>query len=182
MTVGELSGDAGGDLAADGDLASQTPPTTAVLSPSPPWTPLTVQVLSPESFTGSRFWALQADDAEDTDLDEGEEEEGGDDGSPAGGADRSATYLCRTPVPVRDADLIEASSELNRRQMKRLRRRDEQRIAARSAFFFSAREGMNSSPPMLLGIRKKSAVAMNPILEPSVFVDESMDGWTVVRR
>ncbi|KAM0887204.1 hypothetical protein ACQ4PT_029203 [Festuca glaucescens] len=164
MTVGGLSGDVGGDHAAGVDLATQALPKT------------------PEKFTGSRFWVLQADDEEDTDLEDGEEEEGGDDGSPAGGGDRSATYLCRTPVPVRDADLVEASSELNRRQMKRLRRRDEQRMAARSALFFSTREGMNTPPSVPLGIQTKSAVAKNPVLEPSVFVDESMDGWTVVRR
>ncbi|KAM0898292.1 hypothetical protein ACQ4PT_022009 [Festuca glaucescens] len=164
MTVGGLSGDVGGDHAAGVDLVTQALPKT------------------PEKFTGSRFWVLQADDEEDTDLEDGEEEEGGDDGSPAGGGDRSATYLCHTPVPVRDADLVEASSELNRRQMKRLRRRDEQRMAARSALFFSTREGMNTPPSMPLGIQTKSAVAKNPVLEPSVFVDESMDGWTVVRR
>jgi hypothetical protein len=67
-------------------------------------------------------------------------------------------------------------------RLDRLRRRNEQRLATRSAFFFSDRVGMNTSPSLPLGSLKKSAVAMNPILEPSVFVDESMHGWTVVRR
>jgi hypothetical protein len=124
MTVEDLSGDVGGDHAAGGDLASLTPPKTPVPSPTPSWKPWAAQVSSPE-FTGSRFWALQAVDAEDSDLEDGVEEEGGDEDSAAGGEDRSAIYLCHTPAPVRDADLVETSSELSRRQAKRLRRRDE---------------------------------------------------------
>jgi hypothetical protein len=183
MTVGGcLSGDGGGDLA-------NQPPTAARLtvdvgySPEQTRTPSTGKICSPEKFTGSRFWVLEADDEEVSDRDDEDVDEREEDGSPAGGGDRSATYLCRTPSPVRDADLLEDSSDLNRRRLKRLRRRDEQRMAARSALFFSINEGMNSSSPLMpLGIRTKAHVVKRPVIEPSVFLDESLEGWTVVRR
>ncbi|KAK1681753.1 hypothetical protein QYE76_042601 [Lolium multiflorum] len=164
MTVGGcLSGDGGGDLA-------NQPPTAARLTADVGYsleqtrTPSTGTICSPEKFTGSRFWVLEAEDEEVSDRDDEDVHEREEDGSPAGGGDRSATYLCRTPSPVRDADLLEDSSDLNRRRLKRLRRRDEQRMAARSALFFSINEGLawkRSEAAAPLVRRRCSDVVMN---------------------
>jgi hypothetical protein len=61
---------------------------------------------------------LQSTDDEDG----GEEDKEGDGVSDAG--DVSVRYLCLTPSPVRDVDLVEGSAELTRRHLKRIRRRD----------------------------------------------------------
>jgi hypothetical protein len=113
MTVISASGDTGGDL------ASPTPAHGSTASEG---------VCSPEWLSGSRFWALQASDGED-------EEEGLLGGCVSAEDNR---YLCRTPLPVSDADLIEDSAELSRRQIKRIKRRDDQRRAARAAWAFMA--------------------------------------------
>jgi hypothetical protein len=165
MTVGGLPGDSGGDL------ATQTPATAP---------PVGEVVSSPERFIGSRFWVLQTDEEEDDGTEDGEEDVGGMSG---GGGDRSSIYLCHTPSPERNTDLVEGSSKLNRCHLKRIRRRDGQRSAGRAALFFSSHEGMISSPPLPLGNQRKQPAPKNlPVLEPTVFADENMDGWTVVRR
>jgi hypothetical protein len=99
---------------------------------------------------------LQSDDDEDDGGQEGEEDGDGDGVSSAGVRDRSVSYLCHTPSPVSDADLVEGSSELTRRHLKRIKRRDGQRMAAKAALHFSTYEGMISSPSMSLGKQIKS--------------------------
>jgi hypothetical protein len=103
-----------------GDLATQMPATEAPEG-EPPATeaPEGESVCSSERLIGSRFRALQSDDDEDDGLEEEEEDVSGDGGSSVRGGDRLASYLCRTPTPSRDADLVEVSSELNQRQLKR---------------------------------------------------------------
>jgi hypothetical protein len=70
MTVGCSSGDA-----VSRDLATQTPvaaPTAGEVA------------CSPERFSGSRFWVLQADDEEDGGLEDEREDGDGDGGTSAG--------------------------------------------------------------------------------------------------
>ncbi|KAM0842689.1 hypothetical protein ACQ4PT_058202 [Festuca glaucescens] len=172
MTVEALSGDRGGDLAA------QTPVRVSTASEV-----REELACSSERFSGSRFWLLQSEDVEENEED-ADEEVGQQDGvSSAGIGDKSVKYLCRTPSPVSDADLVEGSSELSRRQRKRIVRRDGHRMAAAASLFFSIPEGMNSSPPLPLGkqLRSSGGKAM-PVLQPSVFFDDTTEGWTVVRR
>jgi hypothetical protein len=71
-----------------------------------------------------------------TSDDEDEDEEHAD--NTASGSSSSFKYLCRTPLPVSDADLDEDTAELTRRHIKRLKRRDGQRLAARAAMTFVA--------------------------------------------
>jgi hypothetical protein len=54
-----------------------------------------------------------------TSDDEDEGEEQADSSSAAGGSSASVKYLCRTPLPVSDADLDEDTAELTRRHIKR---------------------------------------------------------------
>jgi hypothetical protein len=134
MTVRRKAGDTGGDLATQtpatvaperGPPASMAPegesPATEVPEGESPATeaPDGVSVCSSERLIGSRFWALQSDDEEDDGIEDEEEDVSGDGGSSVRGGDRLASYLCRTPTPSRDADLVEVSSELNQRQLKR---------------------------------------------------------------
>jgi hypothetical protein len=164
MTVGTPSGDT------DGDLATQTAARVSTAREG---------VCSPEWFSGSRFWMLQPADDEDDGEDDGE----GDGFSAVGDSARSVRYLCRTPSPVSDADLVEGSADLTRRHLKRIKRRDGQQMAARAAMLFSTMEGMISSPSMPLGKNPGSTVCKPmPVLEPSVFFDDNTEGWTVVRR
>nr|XP_051229335.1 uncharacterized protein LOC127347151 [Lolium perenne] len=188
-TVRRQAGDTGGDL------ATQTPATVALTSEAPDREPQVtvlpevgssasealggVSSCSSERPIGSRFWALQSDDEEDG----GSGDEEVDEVSSVRGGDRLASFFCRTPTPSRDADLAEGSSELNRQQLKRLRRRDGQRLAARVALFFSSGEGTGSLSSSLLDKKSKPVCHMNlPVLEPSIFVDKTMEGWTLVRR
>jgi hypothetical protein len=56
-------------------------------------------------------------------------------------------------------------------------------MAARAALFFSTYEGMISSPSMPLGKQMKSHVRKAlPVLQPTVFPGDNMEGWTIVRR
>ncbi|KAM0849117.1 hypothetical protein ACQ4PT_053932 [Festuca glaucescens] len=159
MTVGEAFGDREGDLA--------TP------------TPAKVQrgrddCRSPERHLGGRFWVLQpSDDEEDSDVEEM---------SSAGGS-VSMKYLCQTPTSVSGRDISELPSELARRKLKRINRQRNQRMAAMAAMELASSEGTwsPSSMPLGMSVCKTKAKAM-PVLEPSVFVDDEVDGWTVVRR
>ncbi|KAM0865350.1 hypothetical protein ACQ4PT_043338 [Festuca glaucescens] len=161
MTVGDSTGDAGGDLA--------TP------------TPVIVRTAgkvdgSPEWLRGSRFWLLQPSDDEEEGL--GEESPAIDEDT-----DYSLRYMCRSPAPVTDRDIVEDSSELARRTLKRIRRRDAQRMAAKAAMAFASPQGMNSTSPLPWGkVSAKIKNLVRPIMEPSVFVDDSTEGWTIVRR
>jgi hypothetical protein len=56
-------------------------------------------------------------------------------------------------------------------------------MAARAAIFFAQPEGMNLSSPLPMGNRSGSVGKLNiPVIESSVFVDENLEGWTMVRR
>lgn len=198
MTVRRHAGDAAGD--AGGDLAAQSPVSGASASGAPlrgssaPGAPErglsasfsveseAVAVCSPEKPFGSRFWALLSDDEDDVESEVEEEGASGDEGRSVRVGDRLVSYLCRTPSPARDADLIEDSVELNQRQLKRLRRRDGQRLANRAALFFSSGEGMVSSFSSLGKVARSVGHIKLPVLEPSVFVDETKEGWTLVHR
>jgi hypothetical protein len=67
--------------------------------------------------------------------------------------------------------------------MKRLRRRDVQRLATRAANFFSSSAGtdFSSSPVLVKKARSLDHIKL-PVLEPSVFVDDDNGGWTMVHR
>jgi hypothetical protein len=169
MTVVTMSGDSGGDL------ATHTPvrePTAREDGGG-----------SPERLSGSRFWVLHPDEDQDVGDDDGDKD-GEEVGTQSVGVgDRSIAYLCRTPSPVSDADLTERSSELTRRHRKRITRRDGQRSAARAALVFNTCEGMISSPSLPLGIQQREPVCKKmPVLEPSVFFDDTTEGWSVIRR
>ncbi|KAK1601452.1 hypothetical protein QYE76_018638 [Lolium multiflorum] len=157
MTVGG-SGDCGGDSC--GDFATASP----------------VRESSPEWLRGSRFWLLQASD---------DEEDGGDlELSPgAADSDRSLMYLCRTPSPVSDIDIVDDSRELARRTTKRITKRNAQRMATKASMVFASPEGKASSSSMPLGrgVTKIKSLAI-PVMEPSIFIDDDDGGWTVVRR
>jgi hypothetical protein len=80
--LGCPSGDTGGDL------TTRTPATVSTAGEA---------FCSPERFSGSHFWMLQADDDEDEGRGDGEEDGDGDGVSSAGVGGRSASYLWRTP-------------------------------------------------------------------------------------
>jgi hypothetical protein len=161
MTVGTPPGHAGGDLA----------------TPTPVWVSTAGEEdSSPEWLQGSRFWVLQSSD------DEEDGEEDGEEGEAKGNAD-SAMFLYRSPTPVSDADLLEGSAELSRRHRKRLKRRDFQRLATRAALQFAAAEGTSSlSLSLPLGKYQGARLKAPAVLEPSVFYDDDVEGWTVVRQ
>jgi hypothetical protein len=130
---------------------------------------------SPAWLYGSRFWMLQSSDEEE----EGEEEVV----SSATDIDKTLRYLCRTPSPVSGRDIVEDSSELPWRTLKRIKRRDDQRMATKAAMALTSHEGTNS--PFSLSLDKisgKTEVQIKPAMEPSVFLDNSTEGWTIVRR
>jgi hypothetical protein len=191
MTVRSQASDAGGDL------ATQSPATVAPPSGAPDHELLATALVvdgspapealggvsgcSSERSIGGRFWALQSEDEDDGGSGEEEVEESADEDSSVGRY-RLASF-CRTPTPARDADHAEGSSELNQRQLKRLRRRDGQRLVARAALFFSSGEGTGSLSSSLLDRDSKPDCHINlPVLEPSVFVDKTVEGCTLVRR
>ncbi|KAM0830239.1 hypothetical protein ACQ4PT_066356 [Festuca glaucescens] len=160
MTVGGVSGDSGGDLA--------TPTPARVLKGSD-------GVCSPEWLSGSRFWMLQSSD---------EDEEGEEEGSSsAGESDKPVRYLCRTPSPVGARDLFEDSTELARRTLKRIKQRNGKRMAAKAAMELTTQEGMASPFSLSQGKNSgKNKIKTMPVMEPSVFMDDNTEGWTVVRR
>ncbi|KAM0905253.1 hypothetical protein ACQ4PT_017525 [Festuca glaucescens] len=162
MTVGSPPGDTGGDLA----------------TPTPVKVPTAGESVSaPEWLTGSRFWMLQSSDDEDNGEEDGDE---GKDEDMAG----SVSFFCRSPSPASDADLHERSEELARRHRKRIQRRDNQRMATRAALLLSATEGTSPfpSPTLPLGSNLGARRKASPVLEPTVFFDDDVEGWTVVRR
>jgi hypothetical protein len=113
-----------------------------------------------------------------------DEDEGDEEGSSlAGDSSKSVKYFCRTPSPVSDTDLVEDTAELTQRHLKRIKRRDGQRLAARAAMLLSMSEVKISllSLPMGKNIGTTKFRSM-PVLEPSVFLDDNTVGWTVVRR
>ncbi|KAM0870258.1 hypothetical protein ACQ4PT_040132 [Festuca glaucescens] len=130
---------------------------------------------SPECLLGSRFWELRSSEEDE----DGEAEER----SSAGESEKSIRYLCRTPSPVSGRDILEDMSELARRALKRIRRQNDQRLAAKAAMVLTSPEGMSSPISMSLGMSVcKIKAKAKPVLEPSVFTDDSTDGWTVVCR
>jgi hypothetical protein len=156
MTVGEAFGDSGGDLT--------TPPPAKVQQER-------ADCGLPKQPLGGRFWVLQSsDDEEDGDADEL---------SSAGGS-AFGKYLCRTPLSVSGRDMSERSSELARRMRKRINWQASQRMAVME---ITASEGTLSSPSMLFGraLCKAKIKAMH-VLQPTVFMDDGLDGWTVVCR
>ncbi|KAK1612025.1 hypothetical protein QYE76_035698 [Lolium multiflorum] len=199
MTVGRQAGDAGGDLATQSpatgpplrDLSSsgalRCGPATSKEPEERPSAlssvvPVEVAGYSSERSFGSRFWALQSGEEGDESDDE-ELRASGDEESPVREGVSLASYLCRTPSPSQNADLSEDTAELNQRHMKRLRRRDAQRLATRAAIFFSSSAGtdLSSSPVLVKKVRSLDHIKL-PVLEPSVFVDDDDGGWTMVHR
>jgi hypothetical protein len=106
-----------------------------------------------------------------------EEDGSAEEALPAGDRD-PLRYVCQTPSSVSERDLSENSSELARRALKRVNRQRAQRLAARAVIELEG-EGMLSSSIWLLG-RSMSKTINKPILEPSVFRDDCLQGWTVV--
>ncbi|KAM0924796.1 hypothetical protein ACQ4PT_004716 [Festuca glaucescens] len=158
MTVGR--GDVGGDL-------GSPPPATDPKGAG--------EICSPEWLSGSCFWALQHSDEED----QGEAEEV----SPLADMDKVSRYLCSTPTQVSGRDIDDSSTELARRSLKRTNRRDQQRAATKAAMALSSPEGKVSLSPLSLdkSLGKTKELIM-PVMEPTVFLDDSTEGWTVVRR
>ncbi|KAM0852978.1 hypothetical protein ACQ4PT_051394 [Festuca glaucescens] len=139
-------------------------------------TPSPARERSPEWLRGSRFWLLQASD---------DEEEGGDvELSPeVEDSDMSIRYLCRTPTPVSGIDIVDDSRDLARRTLKRIEKRDAQRMATKASMVFASTEGMTSSSPLPLGKSlAKNKYMARPVMEPSIFMDDNDGGWTVVRQ
>ncbi|KAM0930524.1 hypothetical protein ACQ4PT_000898 [Festuca glaucescens] len=159
MTVEGTSGDSSGDLV--------TPPPVKAQKGSDGDS-------SPERILGGRFWVLQSSDEEE---DEEAEE------IPLAGDIESIRYLCRTPSSVSGRDILEDTSELARRTLKRIKQQNNQRMAAMAAMELTSPEVMISPISMPLGMSVcKTKIKAMPVLEPSVFTDDSMEGWTVVRR
>ncbi|KAM0853242.1 hypothetical protein ACQ4PT_051215 [Festuca glaucescens] len=156
MTVKEASGDASGD-------PTFPPPATVQTGREEGW--------APECPLDGRFWVLQSPD----------EEEDGDADEALPASDRDPLrYFCQTPSSVSERDLSENSSELARRALKRVNRQRSQRMAARAAIELED-EGMLS--PSLRPLGRSVLKSINkPVLEPSVFRDDSLQGWTVVHR
>jgi hypothetical protein len=130
---------------------------------------------SPVRLSGSRFWSLQDSDEEE----EGEAE----DVSPLSDIDKTIPYLRRTPTHVSGRDIDESLSELAQRTLKRANRRDTQWMATKAAMALTSPEGKFS--PISLSLEKSSGKAktlIKPVMDPSVFMDDSTEGWTVVRR
>ncbi|KAK1613670.1 hypothetical protein QYE76_019187 [Lolium multiflorum] len=129
---------------------------------------------SPERSLGGRFWVLQASD---------EEEDGEVDVISSSGGERSLRYLVSTPASASDRDLSERSSELARKLRKRINRQMSQRRAATAAMEFPESAGTSSSDLLPLGRdQNKMKIRARPVLEPYVFLDDGLGGWTVVRR
>jgi hypothetical protein len=80
-------------------------------------------------------------------------------------------------------DMVDESQDLARRAIKRLRKRDAQRMATKTTMMFASLEGMSLSSPVPLGTAKFKS-STRPVMEPSVFKDDGDGdgGWTVVRR
>ncbi|KAM0894841.1 hypothetical protein ACQ4PT_024277 [Festuca glaucescens] len=162
MTVGSGSGDLGGDLATPSQARDRRRVSEA--DGSPEW------------LRGSRFWLLQPSDDEEEGVDE-EASPGVED------YDLSFRYLCRTPSPVSGRDIVDDSQELAQRTLKRIKKREEQRVATKAAMALELSEGTSScsSRPLGYSAANFKAHAM-PVMEPSVFYDDNNGGWTVVRR
>ncbi|KAK1699142.1 hypothetical protein QYE76_015839 [Lolium multiflorum] len=159
MTVRESEGDSSGN--------SATPPPATVRK-------VREVGVSPELPFGGRFWALQASDEEEDGVSEEIAEVEGSE---------SFRYLCHTLTPAGDKDISEDTTELARRARKRIERQKNQREAAMAAIELSTSTCMLSPSLMPLGMSVgKVKTKSRPVLEPSVFTDDNMDGWTVVRR
>jgi hypothetical protein len=113
-------------------------------------------------------------------LQSSDDEEDDDDGvvSPADG--RNVLRYCQTPSTVSTRDLLEKPSDLARRARKRINRQWTQSMAARAAIELED-EGMLSTSLRPLG-RSATKSLIKPVLEPSVFRDDTLQGWTVVHR
>jgi hypothetical protein len=151
------SGDATGD--ADGDLVSAIPVAGG-------------DGLMPEHPLGGRFWVLTPSDDEDGEVDMVAASPSPDAGS--------LRYLCRTPEEVGDRDLNDPTREAARRSIKRIHRRQMQRAAAMDFMVMEGTSLSTMSTPLGRSVSKKSLIL--PVLEPSIFVDNDQEGWTVVHR
>jgi hypothetical protein len=164
MTVRRGSGDSGGDLAT-------MPPAS--------YRKVSDTFCSLDWLGGGRFWLLQTSDDEREEDDEEVTSDTED-------TDMTLRYLCRSPSPVSGRDIVEGSTVLAQRLLKRIKRQDEQHRATKAAMVITAQEGTWSPrSPLLLSSDKfpgKTKSYNKPVLEPSVFLDESREGWTVVRR
>ncbi|KAM0834290.1 hypothetical protein ACQ4PT_063701 [Festuca glaucescens] len=112
-----------------------------------------------------------------------EEEEGDAEEISSVGGSEAFRYLCRTPPSVGDRDISEGTPELAWQTRKRIIRQRNQRMKAMAAMELTSSAGMSSPSLMPLGMSVgKTKIKTMPVLEPSVFMDDDMDGWTVIRR
>ncbi|KAM0852187.1 hypothetical protein ACQ4PT_051922 [Festuca glaucescens] len=155
MTVGQASGDASGDPTCTSPATIRTEREEGGL---------------PERPLGGRFGVLQSSD----------DEEDNDDGVDSPADERNLLRYCQTPSTVSGRDLSEKPSDLARRARKRINRQRAQSMAARAAIELED-EGMLSPSLRPLG-RSTTKVFNKPVLEPSVFRDDNLHGWTVVHR
>jgi hypothetical protein len=155
MTVGDcdLAGDRAGDL------------------PSPALTGGSPLTTSSQRAALGRSWALVDDGSQSSsDGEEGDEFEEG--------SKRADYYLCRSPSPDENRDLVETTSGLDRQAEKRLLRQRRQRLVSR---VFASPE----YKVILTNICFEGACSPRlPVLEPSTFpiIDGDDQGWTVVQR
>jgi hypothetical protein len=158
MTVGLASGGANGVCFGVRPISSPVTAAAGVGESTPP-----------EGLLGGRFWVLQeSDEEEDGQAEETPERDWA-----------SMRYGCHTPPPASGRDLAESSTSLARRALKRIQRQQAQRLAATAVIELN--EGMVSPSSRPLG-KSTSKVKVLPVLEPSVFHDESLHGWSVVHR
>ncbi|KAK1697739.1 hypothetical protein QYE76_014436 [Lolium multiflorum] len=158
MTVGLATGGANGDCLGVRQISS--PVFTAAGKE---------EGASPEGLPGGRFWVLQ-------ELDD--EEDGQAEVTPVRDW-ASMRYGCHTPSSASGRDLDESSTALARRALKRVHRQQAQRLAATAVIELD--EGMVSPSSRPLG-KSTSKIKVLPVLEPTVFRDESSHGWSVVHR
>ncbi|KAM0906584.1 hypothetical protein ACQ4PT_016712 [Festuca glaucescens] len=112
--------------------------------------------VSPEWLQGSRFWLLQASDDEEEEVEEECSLDVED-------FDFSLRYLCRTPPAASDRDIVEDSRELARRTLKRIKKKDAQRMANKAAMALGSPEGVTDQH------------VMTPVAAPNV-VTQSTQG------
>ncbi|KAK1682059.1 hypothetical protein QYE76_042907 [Lolium multiflorum] len=160
MTVTLGTGDAAGDASGD----PKTPPPATVQPPSN-------DGVSPDRPLGGRFWLLES---VDEDGEEKAEISPSDDIGPL-------RYLWRSPESEMVRDLKESPQELARRATKRINRQQQQRRAAMELMVVEGESVSPNKMPLGMSICKSKPLLL-PVLEPSVFVDDGQDGWTVVRR
>jgi hypothetical protein len=130
-------------------------------------------------FTGE---ALREPLLGDQDSDDEAEDEDAEVSSASEVTDRSLRYLCHSPSPVDGRDIDESSTMLAWRFLKRIKTRQEQRLVTKAAMELTSSEGTCPRVPLSLdSVSSKMKDLRMQVMEPSVFVYDNSDGWTVVR-